>query len=101
MATSPIDQTQTTANLSSGQPKTEAKTISSMADQTVFLKLLVAQLKYQNPDNPADGTQFVSQLAQFASLEQQTGARADLKSILKLLEERLPDQNTTQKTTAP
>lgn len=35
-----------------------------------FLKLLVAQIKNQNPLNPADGIQFLSQLAQFSQLEQ-------------------------------
>ena len=34
-----------------------------------FLKLLVTQLKAQDPMNPQDGTQFVAQLAQFTSLE--------------------------------
>jgi flagellar basal-body rod modification protein FlgD len=39
-------------------------------DENTFLKLLVSQLKNQDPLNPADSTQFVSQLAQFSSLEQ-------------------------------
>jgi len=34
-----------------------------------FLNLLVAQLRYQDPLNPAEDTQFVSQLAQFSQLE--------------------------------
>ncbi len=34
-----------------------------------FLKLLVAQLKYQNPMSPADGTQFLAQTAQFTMVE--------------------------------
>ncbi len=34
-----------------------------------FLKLLVTQLKAQDPLNPQDGTEFVAQLAQFTSLE--------------------------------
>lgn len=34
-----------------------------------FLKLLVAQLKYQNPMSPADGTEFMAQTAQFSVVE--------------------------------
>ncbi|MFT7623685.1 MAG: flagellar basal-body rod modification protein FlgD [Myxococcota bacterium] len=34
-----------------------------------FLKLLVTQLSQQDPLNPADGAEFVAQLAQFTSLE--------------------------------
>ncbi len=35
-----------------------------------FLKLLVAQLKHQDPLAPSDGSQMAAQLAQFSSLEQ-------------------------------
>lgn len=34
-----------------------------------FLKLLVAQLKYQNPMSPADGADFMAQTAQFTMVE--------------------------------
>lgn len=34
-----------------------------------FLKLLVAQMKYQDPMNPSDSTEFVSQSAQFTMVE--------------------------------
>jgi len=37
-----------------------------------FLKLLVTQLQNQDPTNPTDSSQFMSQLAQFSSLEQET-----------------------------
>ncbi len=34
-----------------------------------FLKLLVAQLKYQNPMDPSDGTEMLNQTAQFTQVE--------------------------------
>ena len=38
-------------------------------DKDAFLKLLVAQMRYQNPMNPADGQQYLAQAAQFATVE--------------------------------
>ena len=48
-------------------PTTAAKP-DAMGKDT-FLKLLVAQLKYQNPLSPADGTEFMAQTAQFTVVE--------------------------------
>lgn len=38
-------------------------------DQTDFMKLMIAQLKNQNPLDPKDGAEFLSQLAQFTQVE--------------------------------
>jgi flagellar basal-body rod modification protein FlgD len=43
----------------------------------MFLQLLVAQLQNQDPLNPTDSSQFVSQLAQFSELEQVMAIRKD------------------------
>jgi len=47
-----------------------------------FLKLLVAQLKNQDPLAPQDNTQFVAQLAQFSSLEQGMGVNDRLDKLM-------------------
>lgn len=44
-----------------------------------FLKLLVAQLKHQDPMNPSNGQELAAQLAQFSSLEQLTQIGATLE----------------------
>ncbi len=55
----------------------------STVDFNTFLKLLVAQLKNQDPLNPLDGTQFTGQIAQFSALEQQINTNNYLSSILE------------------
>ena len=51
--------------------------------KTQFLKLLIAQLKGQNPLDPKDGAEFVAQLAQFSSLEELINIRTTLESFAK------------------
>jgi flagellar basal-body rod modification protein FlgD len=58
-----------------------AASTGSLANQNVFLQLLVAQLKHQDPENPTDGTQFVTQLAQFSELSNTTQMAADIAAI--------------------
>lgn len=53
----------------SQEDEKERKTGSSL-DKEDFLLLLVTQMKYQDPLEPADNTEFVAQLAQFSELEQ-------------------------------
>jgi len=48
-------------------------------DQETFLKLLVAQLKYQDPTNPADATKFLTETAQFTVVEK-LGVLTDLNT---------------------
>lgn len=70
-------------------PTPERQSVTSEADrlanQDIFMRLLVAQLRYQNPMNPADGVEFIGQLAQFSQLEQAVASRRELSAIRELL----------------
>jgi flagellar basal-body rod modification protein FlgD len=72
MATSFINPTQsvdssTVADSTSSKAKTPA---DSLTNESTFLQLLVAQIKNQDPLNPTDGVQFLTQLTGFSQLEQ-------------------------------
>jgi len=80
-AVSSSNNTQQSSNTTSNT--TNPSGLDSMANEQTFLQLFVAQLENQDPLNPQDGAQFVAQLAQFSSLEQELQMREDLDSINK------------------
>ncbi|GAA1577056.1 flagellar hook assembly protein FlgD [Dactylosporangium maewongense] len=47
-----------------------------------FLKLLVAQLKYQDPMKPMDNSEFLAQTAQFTTVEKLTDLATAQQSLL-------------------
>ena len=73
-------------NTTGSATKPAANPGDSLASKETFLKLLVAQIRHQNPLAPADGIQFLSQLAQFSGLEQTIEMRRELEAIHKVLE---------------
>jgi flagellar basal-body rod modification protein FlgD len=58
---------------------------NQLANKDTFLRLLVAQLRNQDPLKPQDGAEFVAQLAQFSNLEQSIATREDLDAIRQAL----------------
>jgi len=65
--------------------KTDAGSATKgLGDRDTFLKLLVAQLKYQDPSNPADSTAFLAQTAQFTQVEK-LGEIADMMQAQQLI----------------
>jgi flagellar basal-body rod modification protein FlgD len=51
---------------------------SQALNQNDFLKLLVAQIQYQDPMNPQSDTQMAAQMAQFTALQQATQSTTSL-----------------------
>lgn len=77
----------------------ETKKSGSTMDKEAFLKLLVAQMKYQDPLEPTSNTEFVSQYAQFSSLEQMQNMSATLElSRASTLVGQTVSVNTTDST---
>ncbi len=68
-------------DLTKKQTSSEAQ--SSSLDKDSFLKLLTAQMKYQDPMNPTDQTAQLAQLAQFSTLEAMTNLTAQTESLAK------------------
>ncbi len=67
---STIDSTSASDVLSQYQVTQESASGSSELGKNEFMELMIAQLKNQNPLEPQDNGEFISQLAQFSSLEE-------------------------------
>ena len=63
---------------------TERKT-SSKNDSNMFLNLMLQQLKNQDPTQPTDNTEWLSQLAQYSSLEQMTQMNTGLTNCMNYI----------------
>jgi len=61
----------------------------------MFLQLLVAQLKNQDPTQPMDSTTFVTQLAQFQQLESTNNMATSVSGIQSDTDQLVTDLNGT------
>lgn len=76
-ATAMTNQAASSSTSTATPPATDPT--AKLANENTFLQLLVAQIKNQDPTNPTDSVQFLSQLAQFSQLEQLIGIRQELQ----------------------
>lgn len=71
---------------STGYSKTENGTLIVEAgkdmNKDLFLKMLVGQMTNQDPFNPQDPTQYITQLSQFSSLEQMMELNSSMEYLI-------------------
>lgn len=61
-----------------------ANMVESSVDKDAFLRLLIAQLKYQDPMNPVENHEFIAQMAQLTTLEQMRNLNDKFQSMMLL-----------------
>lgn len=66
-------------------PRTASSGAVLSSDFEVFLKMLTAQAKYQDPLEPIDSSEYAAQLAQFSMVEQQVTTNDLMEQILSAL----------------
>lgn len=54
-----------------------------------FLKLLITQLRHQDPLNPVDDKEFIAQMAQFSSLEQMQNLNTKVEQLIDTFNEQV------------
>jgi flagellar basal-body rod modification protein FlgD len=76
-----ISSTSSTTATTAANAATSTKTPGQLGKDD-FLKLLVGQMQNQDPMNPIDSTEYMSQLASFSSVEQAVKTNTKLDALL-------------------
>jgi len=67
---------------STDTPGTSSSQAAPTLDYNDFLQLMIAQLQNQDPLNPTDSSEFMSQIAEFSNVEQGINANSKLDQLL-------------------
>ncbi|MDR1875132.1 MAG: flagellar hook assembly protein FlgD [Synergistaceae bacterium] len=76
-----INSVSATSALSGDQLAAASRTVSNELGKDAFLRLLIAELSNQDPLNPMDDREFITQMAQFSTLEQMTNMTTALEGL--------------------
>jgi flagellar basal-body rod modification protein FlgD len=79
--TSSVSATTSTLGLDSSSSAASRVPVQTLG-QDDFLKLLVTQMSSQDPLNPTKDTDFIAQMAQFSSLEENKAMQSSMAQIL-------------------
>lgn len=74
-----VNNNPTATNTSNGTDQTSKTAV----DYQSFLRLLIAEMRNQDPTNPMDSTQYVAQLASFSQVEQSVQINDKLNQLLQ------------------
>lgn len=72
-----------TTTIPVGANSSTTATSKTAVDYQSFLKLLIAEMKNQDPTKPMDSTQYVAQLATFSQVEQSVQTNTKLDQIMQ------------------
>ena len=84
MSLASVTAQQNSAKTTATAPTGSAALNSLSANFGDFLKLLMTQLKNQDPTSPLDTNQFTTELVQFSSVEQQINTNTSLTQLIQL-----------------
>ena len=82
--TDPITSSPLVTPISQLMQTSAAPSDKTSLDKDAFLKLLVAQLRYQDPSKPVDSSEFMAQTAQFTQVEKLEQMAKDSTATLSL-----------------
>ncbi|NLR98985.1 flagellar hook assembly protein FlgD [Rhizobium sp. P38BS-XIX] len=78
-----VDAINGSSSSSSSSKSAAAASVSANLNYNDFLQLLIAQMKNQDPTQPMDASQQISQLASFSQVEQQIQTNSHLETVLQ------------------
>jgi flagellar basal-body rod modification protein FlgD len=71
-----------TTGVGTSSSTSSSQSTDPLLDKDAFLKLLTAQLKYQDPLSPTDSSTFTSQMSQLSETEQMTNVATDQQKLV-------------------
>ena len=85
----------TLADLNPAANQTSGTNTKEVLGKDQFMKLMVAQLKHQDPLDPAKNEQFLAQLAQFSSLEGITNLNSSVSAMAASMRSTVTSEAST------